>query len=795
MDEDDRDLHAGLRQFPGFCGGQGSARQPVDIPALVPSGRHSTFRRAITGAPEPLTVGRHGRCDAEAAMTTHRTASGRHTIGAIALVAALSCAAPSPRLAAQAPAPAAENVPSEEQAESFWPHRIDAGDQTILVYQPQVESWIGTQLSARAAVSVESKTSPQPSYGVIWFSARTGVDKTTRLVTLSDVQITKANFPTAADGGAPTLAAVRSHLGEAPHTIGLDRLQANLLVNEAEARTEAAPLKNDPPRIIVSKTPALLVLVDGKPALRSVPKTSLMRIVNTRALMALDPQSGRYYLWLADRWVEAPAIEGPWTTAASPPAALPELKASVAGSREVDLFDDASNDLKTLLAKGELPAIYVSTGPAELLQLQGEPQLAPIDGTGLLQVTNTSSDMLVDPKGSYTYVLISGRWFRARSLDGPWAHVAPDRLPADFAKIPENHPKGRVLTSVAGTPQARQAVIANRIPQTATIGRKDAHFDPTYDGPPRFEPITGTSLAAATNTPSAVIQVGPTSYYGCENGVWFEASAPTGPWAVAATVPEVIYTIPPSSRLYYVTFVRVYDSTPDVVYVGYTPGYYGTYVAPGGVVVYGTGYWYDPWIGNVWIGPPYTYGFGAGFVWGATPGFVLGFTSGLFFDPWWGPWGWGWGWGWRHVDVDVHHHWDYRDHHDFNRGFDAYHHWGAGVVRARPGAVHVGAGEVAHHSGAGLFAGRDGAVYRQSAHGWERNDAGGWKSPGGHDRAATERSLDNNAWARGAGDATRHDFASHDFGRQPFGARTMGGRDFGRGFGGGFHGGGGGGHR
>src|SRR5207244_5293267 len=82
------------------------------------------------------------------------------------------------------------------------------------------------------------------------------------------------------------------------------------------------------------------------------------------------------------------------------------------------------------------------------------------------------------------------------------------------------------------------------------------------------------------------------------------------------------------------------------------------------------------WIGNVWIGPPYTYGFGAGYVWGATSGFVLGFTSGVFFDPWWGPWGWGWGWGWRH--VDVHHFWDHRDHHEFNRGFDAYHHWRAG---------------------------------------------------------------------------------------------------------------------
>jgi len=37
-------------------------------------------------------------------------------------------------------------------------------------------------------------------------------------------------------------------------------------------------------------------------------------------------------------------------------------------------------------------------------------------------------------------------------------------------------------------------------------------------------------------------------------------------------------------------------------------GYYGTVVAPGGVVVYGTGYPYVPWVGTVWYGPPVTYG-------------------------------------------------------------------------------------------------------------------------------------------------------------------------------------------
>ena len=93
-----------------------------------------------------------------------------------------------------------------------------------------------------------------------------------------------------------------------------------------------------------------------------------------------------------------------------------------------------------------------------------------------------------------------------------------------------------------------------------------------------------------------------------QNGVWFAGTAPTGPWAVAATVPAVIYTIPPSSPLHYVTYVRVYSSTPTTVFVGYTPGYYGTVMTTDGIVVYGTGYVYPAYIGAVWYPPPPTYG-------------------------------------------------------------------------------------------------------------------------------------------------------------------------------------------
>ena len=80
---------------------------------------------------------------------------------------------------------------------------------------------------------------------------------------------------------------------------------------------------------------------------------------------------------------------------------------------------------------------------------------------------------------------------------------------------------------------------------------------------------------------------------------------PAGPWTVATTVPAAIYTIPASSSLHYVTYVHVYGETPQTVYVGYTPGYYGTVVAPTSVVVYGTGYVYPPvYVGAYWYPSP-----------------------------------------------------------------------------------------------------------------------------------------------------------------------------------------------
>src|SRR5207245_4272163 len=189
------------------------------------------------------------------------------------------------------------------------------------------------------------------------------------------------------------------------------------------------------------------------------------------------------YCWLMNRWVAAPQLEGPWAGVADPPATLETAKAAATQSGQVDLLDKPDPDLKQLLQTGAVPAIYVSTVPAELVVLKGQPALAPIAATDILQVTNTDDDLfLYTPQQEY-YVLLSGRWFRAKSLQGPWEYVASG-LPGDFAQIPESHTKGEVIASVPGTPQARQAVLANDMPQTATISRSGAKLAVHYDGSP-----------------------------------------------------------------------------------------------------------------------------------------------------------------------------------------------------------------------------------------------------------------------------------------------------------------------
>ncbi|GGP24743.1 hypothetical protein [Silvimonas amylolytica] len=564
--------------------------------------------------------------------------------------------------AVSAAALAATSSTGNTTSNAPWPHHFTVDGTPVTFYQPQLDSWSGDTLSGRLAISVKKGTATNKdgkkqdilAYGVGWFTARTETDKQARTVTLRSVTLDKVNFPTDTTNQGHYLALARKALPQKPFVASLDQLEATLAINHADAAQASQAVNNDPPQIIFSFEPALLVLVDGSPAVKPTSANGVSRVINTRSLLLID--DGTWYLRFAGKWMKAPALPGPWSQANGVPSGLDKAMQEAVAAKQVDVMDKPSDEMKKALAAGKYPAIYTATGPTELIMVDGEPQFAPLAGTDLAYVVNTAGDVFVDAHADNTwYVLLSGRWFSAASTKGPWTYVPGDKLPADFAKIPSDSPKSAVLASIPGTPEARESLIANSIPQTATVQVKQASLSVHYDGnQPQFKPIDGTVLNYAWNTATPVIQVTPTQYYAVQNGVWFSAAAPVGPWAVATLVPPVIYSIPANSPLHYVTYVHVYGHTDTVVYVGYTPGYYGT-VVTNGVVVYGTGYACNAWVGDVWYACPATYGYNVAFGYDAYAGWTFGFVAGwawasAWYGPYWGPWyGWygpyPWYWG------------------------------------------------------------------------------------------------------------------------------------------------------
>jgi hypothetical protein len=531
------------------------------------------------------------------------------------------------------------------QTDKGWPRTLTNGVTLFSVYQPQIDQWKDNRFEARAAVAVTTGQSKQPAYGVIWFAARTEIDKVNRLVRMTDFVITKVSFPINPDKAAAYQSILQAQVPKAGDVIALDRLLAEMAITQARTSSSGHQLKNDPPQIFFITRRAILILIDGEPILRPVKDTKLDRVINTRVLILKEESRSKYYLHLMDGWMESDSAIGPWTLATSTPSDLKKALSAAAQTKQVDLLDGSDERKASLIdaaRQNALPVIYVSLKPAELLQTRGEPQFAPVEGTQLIYVSNSENDIFIETATQDRYVLISGRWFRSKSMKGPWEYVSGERLPADFAKIPPTHEKASVLASVPGTAQAKEALIANEIPQTATITRSAATLVVSYDGQPQFKPIEGTTLRYAVNTSTPVIAVTANSYYAVMNGVWFVANSATGPWVVAISVPTVIYAIPPSSPVHKVTYVKVYGSTPETVYVGYTPGYYGTVVSSNNVVVYGTGWYYPPYVGTYWYGSSYTYGYGAGFTWsvyggwGVAYGIGYGWSSYYYPSPWYG---------------------------------------------------------------------------------------------------------------------------------------------------------------
>ena len=648
-----------------------------------------------------------------------------------------------------------------------WPREITGNGNRLTYYQPQVDGWTDyRRLDGRVAV-VLTPSGGQSVPGMITLQAQTDTNFDERTVAIHDIRVTSALFPSLDDATQQKMRSLAEGLFPKDAVlISLDRMLA--AAEDKATPGQKAALKTNPPKIFVSTEPAILLLVDGEPVRAPIPETSLEVIVNANWDLFFDKAGHQYYLSQAPLWLQTSTFNGPWTIAKSLPGDMAKLP------------DDWADVKKTIPprppAKAKAPKVFYSNTAAELIAFDGEPQWKKIQGTNLGYVTNTDSDFFIDYATNRFYYLTSGRWFSALQRTGPWS-FASDKLPSDFAKIPVDSPAADILPSVPGTDQAREAVMMAQIPTLATVNKTAAAaaVKVSYQGEPQFKPIENTQLSYAVNTENKVIKTGDI-YYLCFQGVWFMSRSPNGPWETASSVPPAIYQIPPTSPVYNVTYVKVYESTPQTVTCGYTAGYMGTFVlgmAVGAAIAYGTGYYYPPYVYwgprpvPYYVGYPRTYGVGVHYnyysggyyaqrsVYGPygtastaawynpSTGFygraatvqtyAGGATVGQAYNPWTGTYG------------------------ATRQGSNAYSQWGSSVAvrgdqwaqtahkstsngtvagartseggRAVGGVGYRGSGFVAQDANNNVYAGKDGNIYKKDTSGnWSKYGSGGWSS-------------------------------------------------------------------
>jgi hypothetical protein len=713
-------------------------------------------------------------------------------------------------------------APAPPAVDGTWPRAYDVSDgATVLLYQPQIASWDRqVDLVAFSAVSYRDRNAEKPALGSIKLQAKTKVSVTERLVRFDALHIAEANFPTLPkESTRDIVARIATAIPNDEPVIALDRVLANVDKSPIIAKNVEG-IKAEPPIIFYSETPAIIVNLDGEPIWSPIKDNDLKFAVNTNWDLFQHLPTNALFLRNDQSWLTAANVQGPWSSAVKLPPSFGKLPAD-------DNWKDVRANLPGKpLASTAVPKVFTSTAPAELILVNGPAKYAPVGGTGLLWVSNTESDVFRLGRTGAVYYLVAGRWFSAPAFTGPWTFATP-ALPADFKKIPLEHPRSRVLASVPGTDRAAEAVLLAQVPQTARVNKKTLKApDVAFQGDPQFTPIEQTTVQRAVNTDKDVFKVGD-KYYMCYQGVWFVSTTSSGPWEVASSVPEAIYQIPVSSPSHHVTYVTIEEDNDDEwVTFAAMAGYTGMMVA-WGCAVWGTGWYYPPYIGWGGYYPYYyphfpTYGYSA---WYNPWTGAYGRSAGVY-----GPYG-GAGVGARYNPRTgtyargaaaygpygargVAHAYNPRTgaYAATRQGSNVYGSWGSTAVqrgddwartnrytnrqtgtttrtiRTDEGSAVTrrgpGGGGVAVGSEGNIYAGRDGNVYRREDGSWQRYDNGGWSNtpnqPGDRPRPtdrATTRQEPLAGTTGGGADRTTIDQLNRDAAARGEGAQRT--RDYG----------------
>ncbi len=276
--------------------------------------------------------------------------------GPLVVAIAICLGAGSISSSAQQSATATTTTPS-------WPRVFDRNGTHVVVYQPQLKAWQRyRELVADTAVSITDK-GQQPILGVISWHAQTITDQSAQTVYVSNIVVLDARFPSLDPAqAAATKKRVEQFYPTMTLTIGLPRMIASLEHLNQPVRSVAA--STQPPKILVSTVPAIVLLVDGKPVLAPIQGTTLQYVVNTNFDLFYD--NSDYYLLSGRTWLKAHELRGPWVGTLKLPPDMANLPTK-------QNWDEVLKAVPPAARTGTPPNILFTDKPAELIAFSGKP--------------------------------------------------------------------------------------------------------------------------------------------------------------------------------------------------------------------------------------------------------------------------------------------------------------------------------------------------------------------------------------------------------------------------------------
>ena len=220
-------------------------------------------------------------------------------------------------------------------------------------------------------------------------------------------------------------------------------------------------------------------------------------------------------------------------------ALFPPKVMTVSLDRMLALASESAAIVKPTQLKADPPVIFSSPDPAILLVVDGKPVLAPIDGTNLQFLVNTTWDVFFCTGDSKYYLVTERGWLTTTALDGNWTVAVT--IPPDFKKLPKDEQWDHIRKAIP--PKVTKAK-----PPKVFFSEKPAELI-AFAGQPVFKAIDGTSLLFATNTESWVFfDKTNGQLYFLTAGRWFRSAKYEGPWSYAGNdLPADFSKIPQNS--------------------------------------------------------------------------------------------------------------------------------------------------------------------------------------------------------------------------------------------------------